>query len=499
MKHSTEIHINFKGGIVSPGELLDILNLAGSHGVEDVRFGLRQQMMMQVPAGKFEAFAKACHVKSISYETGKNKTPNIVSSYAAANIFTQDSWLREGVYKDIFSQFTYRPRLKINICDSGQNLVPFFTGHLNWLSSPKSHFWHLYIRLPRTSQTFCWPELIYTNDIAAASEKIEELLLQLGALVAGKDVPDISSIVAQVQHAVKYVSAPADGAMQYKKFQFPYYEGLNSNGQNCWLGIYRRDELFPIGFLIDICNICLETKIGQLYTTPWKTIIIKGIENAHRILWEHVLGKHRINVRHAANELNWQVEDGTEDGLIVKRHIIRHFDKEDVRTYGLIFAVETSAASSMFGSVIIRLRQNKGTGNLKSQERFDILYTKDFNPNSKDFEVYRDNVKKDFIGTYLVSLCKYYYEEAANKNPIVSIAGIAKASSPLTEQVSLVHQCTKCMTVYDDVAGDSEAGALPGTPFNALPVDYCCPLCAAPKEEFLEINREVLYNAEPIA
>ena len=65
----------------------------------------------------------------------------------------------------------------------------------------------------------------------------------------------------------------------------------------------------------------------------------------------YVLGKYRINVRHAANELNWQVEDNCESGLQIKRQIIRYFDKEDVRTYGLSFAVKTRRFSSMFGSV----------------------------------------------------------------------------------------------------------------------------------------------------
>ncbi|MFX8531478.1 hypothetical protein ABTM17_19275, partial [Acinetobacter baumannii] len=76
------------------------------------------------------------------------------------------------------------------------------------------------------------------------------------------------------------------------------------------------------------------------------------------------MGKYRINIRHAANELNWQVEDETDEGLIIKRHIIRHFDKEDVRTYGLIFAVETLPSANMYGSVIIRLKPNKRASRL---------------------------------------------------------------------------------------------------------------------------------------
>jgi hypothetical protein len=48
----------------------------------------------------------------------------------------------------------------------------------------------------------------------------------------------------------------------------PYYEGFNRYGNKNWLGIYRREELFPLPFLKAVSLICLQTKIGQLYTTP---------------------------------------------------------------------------------------------------------------------------------------------------------------------------------------------------------------------------------------
>ena len=133
-------------------------------------------------------------------------------------------------------------------------------------------------------------------------------------------------------------------------------------------------------------------------------------------MWDYILGRHRINVRHAANELNWQVEDHTEEGLILKRLIIRHFDKADVRTYGLCFAIETRPAS-MFGTVIIRKADRKNPGRLKSLERFDILYTKDFNPNNpKELVLFRKDVMKEHIGTYLVSLCKLFYDEESRED-----------------------------------------------------------------------------------
>ncbi len=46
--------------------------------------------------------------------------------------------------------------------------------------------------------------------------------------------------------------------------------------------------------------------------------------------------------------------------------------------------------------------------------------------------------------------------------------------------------CTACGYVYDPEKGDPAAGIEPGTPFEDLPDDYCCPLCGVGKAMFKE-------------
>lgn len=106
-------------------------------------------------------------------------------------------------------------------------------------------------------------------------------------------------------------------------FNLPYYEGLNRYQDKFWLGVCRRDEMFPVSFLKELCQLCLQTKIGQLCSTPWKTIIIKNIEEKDRVYWNSLLAKHQINVRHAANELNFQVEDNCKEGLELKNYLLK--------------------------------------------------------------------------------------------------------------------------------------------------------------------------------
>ena len=46
------------------------------------------------------------------------------------------------------------------------------------------------------------------------------------------------------------------------------------------------------------------------------------------------------------------------------------------------------------------------------------------------------------------------------------------------------HVCDVCGHVYDPAEGDPDSGIAPGTPFEALPDDWECPLCGVSKDQF---------------
>ena len=486
MRHAFQFKVNFTGGIVSPGYLYGLLQSLQEAGLTEVRFGLRQQLLVDVSAKEYNHVVNALNAAGIDYEINKDEQPNITSSYPAAAIFIKETWLGEGVYKDVFDLFDYKPSLKINITDSNQTFTPFFTGNINWIAAADTHFWWLVIRFPKTNLLYYWKDLIYTNDIAKLSLSVEQAILQDPLQYYDNMQAAGNQLYATVTEKTHFIAKPVTQKLVLPSFKLPYYEGYNEYGNKSWLGIYRRDEMFAIDFLKDICRICLETKAGELYTTSWKSIIIKGIEEKHRPLWGYILGKYRINVRHASNELNWQVEDGNNEGLAIKRQVIRQFDKEDVRTFGLCFAVKTQPKSGVFGSVLVRRQFALVRGHLKPLEKYDILYTEGFNPNSKEFILFRGNVDKEHIATYLIAICKYYYarEEGQPLLPGSSYTN-AKPVEPNEAPAKLYHQCRHCLTVYDEVLGEPQNGVAPGTLFGALPETYCCALCEAPKSDFM--------------
>jgi rubredoxin len=495
MRHAFQYKINFTGGIISPGYLFNLLESLQAAGLKQVRFGLRQQLLIDGSAREHRKVIAELNAGKYDFETNTDLYPNISSSYPRAEIFKKDTWLGEAVYKDIFDQFDYKPKLKINIADCNQTFMPFFTGNINWIASKSSHFWHLYIRFPKTNILFEWKELIYTNDIARLSKEIEREILSHSELYFDNNNAAGNKLYNAITNASSFISKQPEKKLHHPSFKLPYYEGFNNYGSKSWLGLYQRDELFNIDFLKDVCRICLETRSGELYATPWKSLIIKGIDEKDHQLWSFILNKHRVNVRHASNELNWQVEDANEDGLAIKRLIIREFDKKDVRAYGLCFAVKTQPKSDVFGSVLIRRQFNTIRGELRPLNKFDILYSVDFNHNSKEYILFRDGIIKENLPTYLIALCKYFYEQGSKGELLPGSTYAIDAANEQPDVVKkIVYQCKHCLTIYDEETGEPGNGIPAGILFNSLPETYCCPLCEASKTDFQCIEKSLLHT-----
>jgi rubredoxin len=500
-RHRHTIKINLPGGIIAAGDLYALMTAAEKIKLEQVQLGNRQQLYCSVPAEQLKIFQKELDQLNLFYETDKISYPNILSSYVAEDVFQSSHWLAESVYKDILSSFDYRPKVKISLVDAQQTFTPFYSGNFNFISSPVNNYWYLYIRFPKTPVIYSWKGLIYSGDIARISRVLEGLIFAHKELFYEQPAVSGDALYNMVQNKEHFFAQPVGSELVTPTFALPYYEGFNRYGDKSWLGIYRRDEYFPVAFLKEVALICLQTKIGQLYTTAWKSLIIKGIQQTDRRQWDYVLGKYRINVRHAANELNWQVEDMDEEALNLKQYLIRQFDKDDVRTFGLCFAIKTKPHSNVFGAIVIRKQHNEAKNKHKSLDRYDILYCNDFNPNNKEYILFRKGVEKENLGTYLISLCKYYYELQSEDSSIMH--NVYRQEEETKKQAAVpvvstpaIYQCSHCLTVYDPQYGDEANGIAAGTVFDQLPGSYQCPVCEADKQDFQPVMHPEIFAVD---
>jgi rubredoxin len=487
MSNTHLVKINLPGGIVSAGDLLTILEAAERAQVEQVQFGNRQQLFFTVGAAYRRGLLHTLGQAGIACEVDADKYPNISSSYVVEEVFHNTAWLREGVYRDILDLFDYQPQLKINLIDRHQTFIPFFTGNLNFITSDTSNYWYLYLRFPQTNAVYCWPSLVYSEDIPGLSRAVEWAIFANKDQFYNQPAADGALLHRLVSASQRFITQPINTSLSLPDFTLPYYEGFNRYGSKLWLGIYRRDEQFSVAFLKDVCQVCLHTRLGQLCTTPWKSLIIKGIALADRPHWDVVLRRHRINVRHAANELNWQVEDHCAHGLALKHELVRYFNEEDMRTFQLCFAIKTQPKTGLFASIVVRRHFDSLTQTGLHTEQYEVLHTRDFNPNSKDFISFRKKVSRENLPWYLTQLCDQFYEQQATASlPAAPLAEVA-SPPPIAHAAPSLYQCRRCLTVYDAAYGDAAQGVAPGTAFASL-ATYACPTCEAPKETFEAVH-----------
>lgn len=485
---NVNIKINLPGGIVSTGDLQSILFAAESAGASSIRFGNRQQLYFEIEEEQLEDLQHQFFVSDTAYEINANNFPNIVSSYVSEDIFDSTGWLREGVYKDILDSFSFTPKLKINLVDSSQTFIPFFTGNINFISAELSNYWYLYVRFPKTNHIYCWSTLVYSEDICEMSKRVELALLHHSDLFNDTKAPNGQLLEEMIPPLSGSIRQTPHSALQLPYFQIPSYEGFNKYGEHYWLGIYRRSERFPIVFLKDLCAISIQSRVGQIHTTPWRSILIKGIPPADFDNWKSLLKKHRINTRHAASELIWQTEDLCESGLELKQALTKEFNQEDLAVGDLCFAIKMNPKAGLFGSVIIRRLPIRV--NTDDQERFEILHTADFNPNSKKLISYKEDVTASALSNVLIELCHHNADQSVSLNQ----TGNTEAENTHPNDVQeIVFQCGFCLSIYDEKFGDESVGIPAGTTFLNLPDTFHCPLCEAGKSAFAEVDKLKIY------
>jgi len=64
----------------------------------------------------------------------------------------------------------------------------------------------------------------------------------------------------------------------------------------------------------------------------------------------------------------------------------------------------------------------------------------------------------------------------------------AEADPPAIAEVPHIYECLVCGYAYEPAAGDAKRGIAEGTPFEALPENWRCPVCNSRRSKFRDIG-----------
>lgn len=476
-KKSSLVRAFVRGGFLSPVDLLKIMELSATFGNDHILFGSRQDIMFPSNNLPEHDLEKAFRSINIAYELAADQSvyQNIVSSYVAVNVEETTRWVKEDTYNVLIDSFEYKPRLKINIVDPMQSLVPLFTGELNFIASQEENYWYLYMRDARKGNIIeCWPRLIAGQDIAKIAKELEKLFLEFLPFTVEE------MYLMFMNNFLRINYKPITEKLKLYNPAFPYYEGLNAmlNSQY-WLGLYWRNNRYDIDFMSAACRLCQETNISKINIIPWKAFIIKGIQAGHRLRWQKLMGKFGINERHSSLELNWHLPVIDTEALELKKFLVRELDQQDISTHGLTFTIKTDRVIQYFTTVVIEKHKDSIAG-----ETYNILYAKNFNPTNIIYHTYAKAVKKEILPALLIELSKLYFRQLNPEKPkdeeLKDVAAVKGANPKF--------QCRNCLTVYDPAYGDPLANIPPGIAFGDLPETYVCHVCDSGKKDFVSME-----------
>jgi len=473
------IRILIAGGIISPGDLEIIATAAQMHRGSAIAFGSRQEIYVSCPEEEITKLGKRLIRLGFCCEADPGPHANIVTSFASVDIYPSTIWVTGDTFFHVLEKFHYRPRLKINITDPVQRLIPLFTGHLNFIASHHRNYWFLYIHLPGFSRRELWPGLIYIDEIAPLAQRIEEICGE-----KGEEEITISQLFDRIGNETIPNSRSIDRELTLVKKSIPYYEGMNPVGNAYWLGIYRRDYQYSLSFILDLCELCRESKMGKISITTWKTMLIKDIHEADRIKWEVLLGKHGVNIRHSSLELHWHIPDLDTDALQLKNKLVNSFDQKDIRTYGICFSIHSEEKSEGFGNVLIERLDDQSM-------RYKVSHTPEFSLFDSDRVAVKVVIRVSALVKVLQEICLLYYKQLKEREAAAILPASPSATRKPVLRTFSLFQCQTCFTIYNQDIGDVVNNIMPGIPFESLPEHYLCPVCEGEKHEYIKLEEDL--------
>ncbi len=463
------------GGSISPGDLRKVTALAQDYGLTTLEIGNRQELILAAERKvQREDMARRIHALGMTTDEPDALAQNIVSSLPATDVFPDTPWLTAGVYLDVLAQFAelgrneQPPRLKINLIDRAQPLVPPATGNVNFVAAPEPDYWYVLLRPSGLVKRYVWPVLIASESIGAFARVVEAQYLAGKADNADTFYKSVmAEFVGQTRKPGVELNLPTAG--------IPVYEGFHRmQSGNFWLGLYRKNQAFPLPFIEALCDLCRQTRVGKLYLTTHKTLLIKDIREADRPAWDQLLGRFGIRTNVPAWHLNWQLPNADATSLALKNYILHQLEEADVRTDELSFAINVPFSEAA-ASVVI---QRNG-----SPEHFDVYQRTHQTTTNAQYVVVAKSHPMAQLSDVVQQLALAYYERQNTPSP-----GSMPDEAPVLEKSKrLVHSCPACLSQYDARYGEPHRNIMANTSFAALPVDYTCGICEAERATFVEI------------
>ena len=256
-------------------------------------------------------------------------------------------WLDAGIIQSILAGIRLRPSFAVNVADPHQDLLPLTSGLLNFLAADEVDSWRIAIaadhhprrgaRAPGRHDRVTLPYLVPSEYVAEAVRAAAETVVDADA--------ESSHLSEDMAHAICVGLGTrlvrADARQRLPPPEYGDYEGVHpmQSGSGYWIGMSAGTRPFRHRFLEQMCMRAAQQGIGAVFTTCWRSLVLKNVAQEHLPEWRMLLGRHGVRVRHADAALHWQVSDRLPEARELAGTMIARLSRRSIVTSGLSFAV----------------------------------------------------------------------------------------------------------------------------------------------------------------
>jgi rubredoxin len=241
------------------------------------------------------------------------------------------------------------------------------------------------------------------------------------------------------------------------------------------LNLYNNHHPWSLSFLSALMDLAQSREIAQVYITTGRSLLIKHIKASERLIWEGLLSRHNMTIRHSGADLAWIVGSHLPGNVALKRRLQKRLDSEGLAFSQTHISIDPPRVDDRATLYVRRHRHWYG-------QRYELLYKKNFNPLS---EICISAGRELSFADLLEKLIKVHQSLYARP-----VEGESVLLQPYVYRSSKVtrYECAECLSCYDEAYGDPARGILEGTSFELLPDSWNCELCEADKASFAPLR-----------
>ena len=352
------------GGVYTPEQIKRIVSIVKKGSIEGLHFGERQEILF-APHYSARAHNKR-EVASLSCWSLSRHEYNPMCSQVCGGLSGVLDWAyEEDAYREILDGLKSPPTFRVGLLHPDQKLLPRLANEFNAYPSEETGFWKILLNFE--GERVLLPRLIPTDSVVRWIEMTEQALSENTVL---EDLPLLlSEAMSEDWPLTKSLTLPSHSHEDVEGFM-PMSSGRLA------LNLYNNHHPWSLSFLGALMDLAQSRDIAQVYVTTGRSLLIKHIKKTERLMWEGLLSRHNMTIRHSGADLAWIVGSHLPRNVTLKRRLQNRLALEGLAFSQTQISIDPPKIDDR-ATLYIR-RHGHWYG-----QRYELLYKRNFNPLSE--------------------------------------------------------------------------------------------------------------------